>query len=100
MEGTVADQRDKLAKLQADNPDLKVPSVLDAVTYWSTLRAESGQPRGDGTFDKTYIRHFDLDEQRLDVWLYLPYSYVYGPGKAYLFFSSVDDVYDARVSVG
>jgi len=100
MEGTVADQRDKLAKLQEDNPDLKVPSVLDAVTYWSTLRAESGQLTGYGIFDKTYIRHFDLDEQPIDNWSYLPYFFVRGYGEAYLDGSYAGVGNDGRVSVG
>ena len=100
MEGTVVEQRAKLAKLQADNPDLKVPSVLDAVTYWQTLRAQGEQLADNATFDRTYIRHFDLPEQRFSVWSRVPYSYVYVDGRSYLNFSYVQYDRGARVAVG
>jgi hypothetical protein len=100
MDGTVVEQRAKFAKLQADNPDLKVPSVLDSVTYWQTLRAQGYQLRDNFTFDRTYIRHFDLPEQRVDRWSYVLYSYVDIDGKPYLDRSVADGQDDARVAVG
>jgi hypothetical protein len=100
MGGTVVEQRAKFAKLQADNPDLKVPTVLDAVTYWQTLRAQGYQLRDNFTFDRTYIRHFDLPEQRVGRWSVVPYSCVYDDGRPYLDLSDAGGRYDARVAVG
>lgn len=100
MEGTVVEQRAKLAKLQASNPDLKVPSPLEAVTYWQTLRAGGDQLADSSTFDKTYIRHFDLPEQRFDDWLYVPDSYVYDDGRPNLINSNAQNGLHARVAVG
>jgi hypothetical protein len=108
LEGTVAQQRAKLAELQTEYPDLKVSSVLEAVSYWHTLRAEAatlGRPRGlplsgDGTFDQTYIRHFNLPEQRVGAWDYVPYSCVSGRGRPYLLDSVARYDRGARLSVG
>ncbi len=100
MTGTVAEQRAKLADLQATNPQLKVPSVLEAITYWNTLRATGDPVEGDGTFDKTYIRHFDLGEKRLGGWSDVPNSCVDDVGKPLLNRSHVQYVNDARLSVG
>ena len=100
MNGTVVEQRAKLAKLQTDNPDLKVPSVLEAVTYWQTLRAQGEQLADSTTFDRTYIRHIDLPEQRHDGWSCVPFSYVYVVGLLFLYYSGVLRDCDGRVSVG
>lgn len=100
LEGTVVEQRAAFAKMQTENPDLRVPSVLDAVTYWSTLRAQ-GEDLADGTtFDRTYIRHFDLPEQRVGGWLLVPYSYVGGVGGPALGDSYAGSRFAARVAVG
>lgn len=99
MSGTVVDQRAKLAKLQTENPDLKVPSVLEGVAYWQTLRAQGEQLADNTTFDRTYIRHFNLPEQRFDGWSYVPYSYVGDVGKPRLNNSDVQVDDDARLSV-
>jgi len=58
--GTVTEQRDRLAEMQIEKPFLKVPSVLDALTYWKTLEAN---PRKIADIKRyTEIRHFDLPE--------------------------------------
>lgn len=100
MDGTVAEQRGKLAKLQASNPDLKVPSPLEAVAYWQTLRAGGDQLADGSTFDKTNIRHFDLPEQRLDDSLRVPYSCVFVDGRPNLDRSYAQYDFHARVAVG
>lgn len=100
MSGTVVEQRAKLAKLQTENPDLKVPSVLEAVAYWQTLRAQGEQLADNTTFDRTYIRHFDLPEQRFGGWSNVPSSCLDddgGPGLSYSYVQAGDD---ARLSVG
>lgn len=105
LEGTatVVEQRALLAKMQTEKPDLRVPSVLDAVTYWSTLRAGGEQlaDGGDGTtFYQTYIRHLDLPEQRVDGWLCVPVSGIDGGGRPNLSGSGAAGRSHARVAVG
>lgn len=102
MNGTVPEQRTKLAKLQADNPELglKVPSVLESITHMQTLRAGGKRLVGNTTFDETYIRHFDLPEQRLGGWLDVPDSFVNDDGQPGLDFSGVQRGSGGRVSVG
>ncbi len=101
LKGTVEQQRTTLAKLQNDLPFLKVPSVLEAITCWQTLRAQGDQLREPYTIiDRTYIRHFDLSEKRIDDWSYVPVSYVGGNGGPTLDYSLASNVSVGRVSVG
>jgi hypothetical protein len=80
--GTAMEQRAKLALLQANNPDLKVPSPLEAVTYWQTLWAQRQQLTGDTTFQLTHIRHFNLPEKPFNDHQFVPLSGVQDNGKA------------------
>ena len=91
-----------LKQLQADRPGLnmRVPSVLEAITYWQTLRARAGTLSGDGTFDRTYIRHLDLTPRRIDGWSVVPGSRVYDGGGPTLDLSDAGGDGDARVLVG
>jgi len=102
MYGTVTEQRAKLEKLQRSQETafLKVPSPLEAVVYWNTLRAQGDRLEGTDNFDKTYIRHFDLSEQRFDGNLFVPFSCVRGNGEPNLLRSLARDGSDARVAVG
>lgn len=100
MEGTVVEQRTKLNKLQVDNPDLKVPSPLEAVTHWQTLRAQGEQLADNTTFNRTDIRHFNLPEQRFVGGSYVPGSCVYSDGEPDLNRSGVQYGRGGRVSVG
>lgn len=99
---TVETQVRMLRERQTSKPNLnlRVPSVLDAITYWYTLRAQGDKLADSSAFDKTYIRHFDLDPKAVDRWSYVPYSYVYNGGKPSLNGSDVGDGFDARVAVG
>jgi hypothetical protein len=98
--GTVEQQKEKFARLQRANPNLKVPSVLESVAYWQTLRATDPDLLKSGAFDRTYIRHFDLPEQRLDRWLGVPASYVGAGGRPGLGVSDAGNGYRGRVAVG
>ncbi len=91
-----------LRERQAQRPELaaRVPSLLDAVTYWYTLRAQGDKLDDSSAFDKTYIRHFDLEPQTVDRWLVVPYSYVNDDGKPYLNYSDAENENDARLAVG
>ena len=88
-----------LQQLQDEQPplNLRVPSVLEAITYWHALRAKNGSI---ADFDKTYIRHFDLKPVRVDSWLDVPRSCVGGGGGPNLFGSDAEYDGDARVLVG
>lgn len=79
-----ARQQEILSELQADQPNLAVPSVLDDMVYWQSLRADRDSLAGKGMIDKTYIRHFDLEPKRLGGVLGVPGSVVYDYGDAYL----------------
>ena len=61
--GTVPQQQAALARLQADMSDLRVPSLLEDMALWQTLRAQGDTLTEGAVFDRTYIRHFDLPEQ-------------------------------------
>jgi hypothetical protein len=100
LDGTVKQQRAALAHLQTQHPSLRVPSVLDALTYWATLRAQQGSVQGDGTYDLTYIRHFDLPQQRIAVLSCVPESHVSDGGQPRLHGSFVTDFAHGRVAVG
>lgn len=100
MSGTVEQRRMKLAKLQVDYPDLKVPSVLEAVSYWQTLRAQGDRLADSTAFARTCIWHFDLPEQRLGDLFYTPYSGVGDPGWPVLSYSRHDVEDNGLVSVG
>jgi len=99
---TAEEQVRILANLRDQSPklNLKVPSLLDAMTLWQTLRASGDKLADRTTWNKTYIRHFNLAAKRLGGFLYVPYSAVYDDGKPYLrrSFAEHDDL--ARLSVG
>ncbi len=99
---TVETQVRMLREQQTSKPNLnlRVPSVLDAVTYWYTLRAQGDKLADSSAFDKTYIRHFDLDPKAVGGWACVPHSCVDVDGRPYLDYSVVEYGDDARVSVG
>lgn len=96
---TVDEQKEQLAAMRAAQPGLnfRVPSMLEAIAYWQTLRARGA---GVNSFDATYIRHFDQPVRRGGDWLFVPGSCVRGAGSAHLAGSLADDRRGGRVSVG
>jgi hypothetical protein len=99
---TVEAQQRGLQARQAKQPKLNhhVPSLLDAVTYWYALRARGDKLDDSSAFDKTYVRHFNLEPQRLDRWLCVPYSFVNDRGEPSLRSSDADCDHYGRVAVG
>lgn len=99
---TAAEQVRMLRERQAQRPTLsvRVPSLLDAVTYWYTLRAHGDKLDDSSAFDKTYIRHFDLEPQTVGRWRGVPGSYVRDDGKPRLSGSDAEREFDARLAVG
>lgn len=98
----VDSQVEQLRERRAKQPelDVRVPSVLEAVTYWYTLRAQGDKLDDSSAYDKTYIRHIELEPKTVVRWPFVPYSYVSGGGKPYLSDSNADDENDVRLSVG
>jgi hypothetical protein len=92
-----------LRERQANRPELhsRVPSLLDAVTYWYTLRAQGDKLDASRAFDKTYIRHFDLEPKTtVGRWPIVPRSYVHSDGGPRLYDSPAENESDARLAVG
>ena len=91
-------------------PDLKVPSVLEAVTYWHALRNQLPKNPDSSTpqladFNATLIRHFDLTDKngndvRVDDLVLVPASLVDGNGRQRLGSSFAGRGSDARLSLG
>lgn len=101
-DGRVDAQVEQLRERRAKQPelDVRVPSVLEAVTYWYSLRAQGDKLDDSSAFDKTYIRHFDLQPKSVGRWRVVPYSFVSSDGEPYLGVSGADDDYDVRLAVG
>ena len=94
-DGDVEEQRQQLDTLQKEQPALnyRVPSMLDAVMYWHTLRA-----RGVGMdLGSTFIRHFDVPVRRVG---YVPGSFVLDDGGAGLDSYYAYNLDPGRLSVG
>ncbi len=99
---SVEQQVQMLKERQTNHPDLhaRVPSLLDAVTYWYSLRAQGDKLDDSSAFDKTYIRHFDLEPKSVVGWPLVPDSYVNFDGKPYLDDSDAEYGRAARLAVG
>ena len=100
MDGTVDEQCAKLEHLKSEHPFLKVPSLLDAVAYWQTLRAEGHRLTDDTAYARTYISHFDLPTVQLEGISYVPQSFVSIDGGAGIFPSSIKYGQIARIAIG
>lgn len=76
---TAAEQLQMLRERQKAKPELRlrVPSYLDAVTYWYTLDAQGRELNHyTGAVIRTGIRHFDLEPKEFEGILAQPYSNV------------------------
>ncbi len=98
--GTVAAQRDALAKLQADMPDVRVSSYLDDLVYWHTLRAQGDDLAHGDVFGRTYNCHFDLPEQSFGRDSHVLDSYVRSSGMPSVDGSDFLGVHHGRALVG
>lgn len=109
----VANQRESLNEFTREQTDthpgidLKIPSVLDGIAWWYTLREAQRETSGNPDkqldvtdYKETYLRHIDLPERTPDGWAAVPYSCVLGGGRPDLFRSDVDHDDSVRVAVG
>lgn len=100
--GRVEAQVEQLRERRAKQPELDVraPSLLEAVTYWYSLRAQGDKlDDSSSAFDKTNIRHFDLEPKTVYRWSFVPLSYVID-GVPQFFRSRADDDGGVRLAVG
>lgn len=99
---SVSEQVRMLRVRQARRPELnvRVPSLLDAVTYWYSLRAQGDKLDDSSAFDKTYIRHIDLEPKTVGGRPLVPRPYVDNVGKPRLNVSFADYEDVVRLSVG
>lgn len=97
---TAAEQRAELAAMQQESPALKarIPSVLDTITYWYSLRQNLGR-LDDDAWGLTYTRYVNLPEKVVGGWPCVPRSDV-SSGKAGLRDGRADNQRGARVAVG
>ncbi len=98
--GSVQQQREVLTDMRTAMPALHVPSVLESIVYWQTLRAQHDPLADSAAFDFTYIRHFDLPGQRIGDFRGIPSSCGGGGGGPSLSYSRVGLGGPARVAVG
>jgi len=91
-----------LKERQTSHPDLhaRVPSLLDAVTYWYSLRAQGDKLDDSSAFNKTYTRHFDLEPKAVGGWPGVPRSCVSYDGWPGLYYSFAERGNAARLAVG
>lgn len=99
---TAQSQCEVLATMQAAKPELciHVPSVLDSLSLWYTLRAQGDSLNSGDVYRRTGMRHFDLPEKRVGGFLRVPFSGVSVGGGPYLYFSIAGDGGGARFAVG
>lgn len=102
MYGTVEEQQAKLKKKQSnvETAFLRVPSLLETVAYWNTLRFQGDILEGSDNFEKTYIRHFNLPKQHISNSLCVPRSYIDSDSEPYLTYSVARFGDHARLAVG
>lgn len=101
MDGWRSEQLEKFAEQKAQDPYLKIPSALDAITYWQTLRAHGDELTQGKVYDRTYIRHFDLPSIRIGGERnFVPSTYIGDDGKPYIDISAASSNYPARLALG
>ena len=109
---TAEGQREQLAAMRVNQPgcNFRVPSMVEALAYWQTLHAH-GHELVDRTyylanrgavFDKTAIRHFDLEvlPRGKGGHLLVPDSFINRSGRPFLTVSKADEKAKARVALG
>ena len=101
LEGSVYEQREKLAELQVSKPFMRAPSQLEGLAYMYTLRAHGLNLSRGGKLDiPSYIRHFDLAEKDLGSGLYVPTTYLRSHGGAELGVSPTSESKNSLVVIG
>lgn len=99
---SVEEQLQMLRERQTDLPELnvRVPSLLEAITHWYSLRAQGDKLDDGRAYDKTYVRHFDFMPTSADGFLRVPDSCVGSDGMPFLCYSNADGRDGGRLAVG
>lgn len=95
----VEEQLRRLTSMRQDHPNLYMPSMLEAISYWQSLRAQGDSLDDSETWDLTYIRHFDLEEKSFGGSRIVPGSLISNVGEPLLAYDDSDDDRGARVAV-
>lgn len=92
----------EVTRLQRKNPEIKVPSALEALTYIRTLHAHGVQLSGPDVFDLTATRHIDADLKQDSSscgWRGRPFTLVNMDGQYSLGASSATGLAGLRISI-
>ncbi|GAC1390947.1 MAG: hypothetical protein NVSMB46_01840 [Candidatus Saccharimonadales bacterium] len=98
--GTVSEQKYHIDELQSVTPALKVPSLLDTITYWYALRGQGYDLIGDHIFDRTYVRHFDLPEHSSNELSMTRETFIDIDGAPCIFYSTAQVSIPGRLAIG
>ncbi len=97
---TVEHQKQMLQAIQSIQPNIQVPSPLDAVTNWYTLRAKGGISDDEDIFENTYVRHYNMQFKQYGG-LLVPATCIHNDdGRPALVYSDVSNGIRGRVSIG
>lgn len=94
--GTVKSQLDLFGALKDEYAFLKVPSPLEVLAYWQTLKELGVSLRGEETIELTYSRSFDLPVIHKKV----PGPYINAVGQPEFYPASSQVYGPARIAVG
>ena len=100
MEGTLEELSAKIAQMQEEFPSIRVPNLLDALTYWQTLRSQEVALNGDEVFARTNIYHFDIPAKHDNGIPSIPMSCISGDGVPELYDTGPNLPRPARISIG
>lgn len=97
LRGAPEQQKQKFQTIQSTQPNIQVPSPLDAVSSWYALRAKGSL--NDEIYYKTCVCHFDIEPKTVGGWsVAVPHTFVSNHGGPHFDCSSVER--GGRVAVG
>lgn len=99
MRGTVRKQRSALNNLHNKFKEVSVPSPLEAMTFFERLCFEGVILYDSNNFDKTYTRHFNLPEHRINGWTEVLVSRINEDRVARFDGSPYGEINEARLSI-
>lgn len=99
MKDTVRKQRSALNNLHNKFKEVSVPSPLEAMTFFERLCFEGVILYDSNNFDKTYTRHFNLPEKRINGWTQVPVTRISEDRVARFDKSNYGEINEARLSI-
>ena len=98
--GTSYELQAKLTEAQEIHPFLKVPSLLEAINYWQTLRTQNNKLADQDTFSATSVVHFDQLTDRQNENQHSLYSCIFYDGQAFIYRIDANENLCARIAIG